>query len=106
VASRETEEVQKVHVSRAILFSSEPGEFIELDAHVTDDLKQEASPDVLTPVDGDDRCPTVIAAKMHGSPSVGLTEILGGKGWPATRGRRWAEGGSCGDVELLDADQV
>jgi len=50
---------ESADVRGVVLFSSEPGEFIEIDAHVAEDLTQEASPDVLTLVDGDDRCPTI-----------------------------------------------
>ena len=42
------------------LSPSESGEFGEIDVYITEDLTQEASPDVLTFVNGDNRCPTIL----------------------------------------------
>ena len=46
-------------MSQTSLSPSESGEFIEIDVHIMEDLTQEASPDVLTFVDGDNRCPPI-----------------------------------------------
>ena len=51
-----------------MLFLSEPGELIEIDIHVSEDLTQEASPDVLTFVDGDNRCPTILVLSERMAP--------------------------------------
>ena len=51
-----------------VLFSSEPGEFIDIDAHVAEDLTQKASSDVLPLMDGDDRCPTVFVLPKRMAP--------------------------------------
>jgi hypothetical protein len=55
-----------------VLFSSEPGEFIEIDAHVAEDLTQKASSDVLTLMDGDDRCPTVFVLPERMAPLLSV----------------------------------
>jgi hypothetical protein len=51
-----------------VLSSSESGEFIEIDAHVVEDLTQEASSDVFTLVDGDDRYSTVFVLPERVAP--------------------------------------
>jgi len=59
---------QEAHFNRAVLSSSEPGEFIEIDAHVVEDLTQETSSDVLTLVDGDDRYSTLFVLPERVAP--------------------------------------
>ena len=55
-------------MSQIRLSPSESGEFIEIDVHIMEDLTQEASPDVLTFVDGDNRCPTILVLSERMAP--------------------------------------
>ncbi len=47
---------------------SESGEFTGIDVRITEDLTQEASPDVLTLVDGDNRCPAILVLPERMAP--------------------------------------
>ncbi len=51
-----------------MLFVAEPGEFLAIDTDVTDDLTQEAAPEVFTPVDGNDRGPSVFVLPKRMAP--------------------------------------
>ena len=53
---------------QAALFSSEPGEFIEIEVNVMEDLTQEASPDVFPLVNGHNRCPTILVLPERVAP--------------------------------------
>src|SRR5512134_2114559 len=50
------------------LFFSESGEFVEVDAHVANDLTHQAASDVFTFVDRDDRDPSVVVLPKRMTP--------------------------------------
>jgi hypothetical protein len=55
-------------IDQTSLPPSEPGEFTGIDVRITEDLTQEASPDVLTLVDGDNRCPAILVLPERMAP--------------------------------------